>query len=134
MKLKNIFQKCNPLTFTDDPKDFKLRIVPSWFSEDYVSFEYTANGGKTWKTIKCADSPFLNSLEYDWKWKTLSYRLTYNADFSHEKEKFSSYQKIKDFEAAQKKIYEEGVINVEKERKEVEERRKAKYKSLNNEK
>jgi hypothetical protein len=81
--------------FNHDPKDFRFKIAPSWFSIDYVQFEYSANGGKTWKSIKHAAEPRYSG--YKWTWETLTYRLSYDYDYRREKEKFDSYQKILDF-------------------------------------
>lgn len=117
--------------FNHNPEDFQLRIVESWFSNEYVQFEYSANGGRTWKTIYHAEPPFLGSINYDWDWKPLSYSLG-NGNFRFEKEKFSSYQKILDYEKEQEKTYYEGQESIKRQRREIEERRLEALKRANN--
>lgn len=114
---------------TYDPDKFKLRIVPAWFSSDYVQFEYTRNG-KTWHTIYTCSSPFLGHLDYNYVWERLSYRLG-NGIFDHEKEKFSSYEKIKAYEEQQYKKYIDGNKDLERQREEIRERKKEAYKRAN---
>lgn len=117
--------------FNHNPEDFKLKVVESWFSEDWVEFMYTANGGKSWKKIYRAESPFLGHIDCDWKWSPLTYRLG-DGDFRAEKERFSSYQKILDYEKEQEKIYYEGQESVERQRRQIEERRLEALKRANN--
>lgn len=124
------FNKFKNLPFTHNPEDFKLRIVPSWFSKDYVELEYSANGGKTWKRIYCAAAPFFGSIDYDWKWEPLHYRLG-NGDFTYEKEKFSSYQKIIDFEKSEEIRYQKGVEEQKNRRVEASQKIKDAYKKAN---
>lgn len=101
--------------FNHNPEDFRLEIVESWFSEDYVEFRYSANGGKSWKNIYHANPPFLGNIDYDWKWETLTYELG-SGDFRAERERFSSYQKILDYEKEQEKKYYEGQESVIRQR------------------
>jgi len=105
--------------FNHNPEDFKLRIVRSWFSDDYVEFEYSANGGRDWKKIYNSVKPFLGLLQYDYEWKPIRFRLD-KGDFTYEREKFSSYQKILDFENKEKSEYEAGMSSVIKQRNDME--------------
>lgn len=124
------FNKFKKSPFTHNPEDFKFSVVQSWFSKDYVEFEYTANGGKTWKHIHHAESPCLGSLDYDWEWKRLCYPLG-NGDFSHQKQKFSSYQKILDFEKEEEEKYRTGQESIERQRRIREEKRLEAFKRAN---
>lgn len=117
--------------FNHNPEDFQLRIVEAWYSKNRIAFEYTANGGQSWKTIKHANPPFLGHIDYDWEWEDLTYSLG-SGDFSFEKEKFSSYQKILDYEKEQEKIYYEGQESVERQRRQIEEKRLEALKRANN--
>lgn len=117
--------------FTHNPEDFRLRIVPAWFSDEYASFEYSANGGESWKTIYAAESPYLGNLDYNWEWKPLAYKIYQDSTFKHEREKFSSYQKILDYEAEQTKRFREGQASIEKQRQEIAERKREQWKKIN---
>lgn len=117
--------------FKHDPENFKLKIVPAWFSSDYVSFQFSANGGESWETIYCASEPYLGHIDYDWEWKPLTYRLSYDSTFKHEKEKFSSYQKILDYESNELKELNEGQASVNKQRKAIADRKKATWEKIN---
>lgn len=117
--------------FNHDPENFKLKIVPAWFSSDYVSFQFSANGGESWETIYCASPPYLGLVDYDWEWKPLAYRLNSGSTFKHEKEKFSSYQKILDYEANELKKFKEGQVSINKQRKDIADRKKAIWDNIN---
>jgi len=114
--------------FTHDPKDFKLKLVESWFSQTYISFRYTANGGRWWKTIKCSQRPS-NTITDDWSYGDLSYK--FYGDFNHEKSKFSSYQKILDYERKEVENYYTQQEKTEKERGEYYQKIKDRIKSIN---
>lgn len=108
---------------TARPEDFKLKIVPSWFSDDNVSFEYTANGGWTWNYIYSARSPFLGFLKYNWTWEIVSYRLG-DGKFEGEKIKWGSYKRIQEYHAKEMKEYEAGQASIERQRKELQQKKK----------
>lgn len=89
------------------PVDFKLRIVPRWSASDgYVCFQYSKNGGRTWKTIHHAEPPMYHTRENHWSWKPLIYRM--GGDFKAEKERFSTLEKVLAYEASERKTYEDG--------------------------
>lgn len=116
--------------FNHNPEDFQLKVVEAWYSKTRIAFKYTANGGKSWKYIHHANPPFLGHIDYNWEWEVLTYNLG-NGDFSSEKQKFSSYQKILDYEKEQEKIYYEGQEKVERQRRLNEEKRLESFKRAN---
>ena len=122
------FKKRHP--FTHNPEDFKLRIVPAWFSNDWINFEYSANGGRTWKKVYGAYPPFLGSADYDWKWEPVHYQLG-NGEFTAEKGKFSSYQKILDFEKKEEIEYHNGVEAQELRRANIKKNKQEAYNRAN---
>jgi len=119
----NIFKK---RPFTHNPEDFRLRIVPAWFSNEWVEFEYSGNGGETWKRVHGANKPYLDHVDYDWKWEPVHYQLG-DGDFDHEKKKFSSYQKILDFEEKELIEYYKGVESQNQRRIENKQKKKEAY-------
>lgn len=120
-----IFKSKKPI----DPSLFKLRIAP-YGNSDFICFEYTIDGEK-WEMVHCANSPFLGGLMEDWKWSPLIYRLYPDSTFKHEMNNFSSYEKLKAYEAAQYKKFLEGNKKQEKERTEYHNKMKNKIDSLN---
>lgn len=100
---------------------FKLKIVRSWFSDEYVEFKYTKNG-IFWKKIYYCEPPFLGCLDNDYIWEPLSYRLG-NGNFDYEKEMFSTYEKIKKFEEQEWKKYIEGNESIKRQREEMRQKR-----------
>lgn len=123
----NLFKK-HP--FNHNPEDFKLRIVPAWFSNEWIEFEYTANGGRSWKRVHGAYAPFLGHVDYDWKWEPVHYKLG-NGNFDHEKEKFSSYQKILDYERSEEETYYKGMEEQKKRREKISQDKKDAYRRAN---
>lgn len=117
--------------FNHNPEDFRLKIVESWFSENFIEFRYSANGGQSWKKIYYAKEPLLNRIDHDWEWKTLTYKLG-SGDFSTEKKRFSSYQKILDYHKEQEEKYKKGQESHERKRKIEEEERLKALKRANN--
>lgn len=105
---------------------FILKIVPAWFSEDYVSFKYSRNGGITWSYIHTASRSTLDG----WEYKRLTYRLR-NGNFDEEKRKFSSYTAVKEYEDEQYAIYLKGCDQERREAQERKERIKSAYKKAN---
>ena len=94
-------------------KGFKLRVSQSWFSSDYVQFEYTTNGWY-WRTIKTCDHPFLDEENYGMK--TLTTPLDeYGIDFW--KRRFSRLEDIESYEREQRKIGIEGNEKLREQRK-----------------
>jgi hypothetical protein len=119
------------IKFNHDPEMFCLRLVPSWFSSDYINYKYTANGGLTWKYVHCAEEPLYGRLDYDWRWNIISHQFKPSSNFDYEKEKFGSYQKILDYEAIQWKKYTEGDKKHCQERSDYYQRKADKLKELN---
>jgi hypothetical protein len=111
----------------DSPENFKLEVVPSWFSNDYVSFRYTTNG-VTWKTIQCARAPFLS--DDDWKMEHVAYRLG-DGNFTYEKAQWDSKEKIEAYEANERQHAKTGQVALEEERVQREVRRKEAFKRAN---
>jgi hypothetical protein len=117
--------------FNHDPKDFKLKVVSSWFSEDYVSFKYTANGGRSWKTIRCAHEPFLGTMDDNWEWSALAYKLSPGSTFEYEKRQWETYQGVLNYEAKEWKKYLDGWEKQERRRREYVENRRKQLSALN---
>jgi hypothetical protein len=106
---------------------FKLKIVPSWFSSDYVVFKYKK--GIFWHTIHCCSETGYGI--YDMcKWDYLTYRIG-EGNFDYEKEKFSTYDKIKEFEAEEWKELIDNNKKLKEEQKEYEEKKKKSYERAN---
>lgn len=116
--------------FNHNPKDFIIKFEETWYSEDRVILKYSANGGKSWKYVHHAKPPFLGNIDYDWEWETLKFTLGDN-DLRREKEKFSSYQKILDYESEQAEIYIKGQETIERQRRIREEKRLEALKKAN---
>lgn len=101
MKLSTFFTFGLYKPFTHNPEDFKLRFVESWFSDKYVALQYSANGGKTWKTIKKASKPISND-DY-WEIEYLIFPLKNDEQFFKDiKDGFPTYQSVIDYENKQK--------------------------------
>jgi len=96
---------------------FKLKIVESWFSKKYVEFKYTKNG-IFWKKIYCCKPPSLYHIDYDYTWEPLFYKLG-NGNFDCEKENFSTYEKIKEFEKQEWEKYIKGNESLKEKRTEI---------------
>jgi hypothetical protein len=95
---------------------FKLRIAATWYSSDYVCFQYTTNG-RVWHTVYHCDPPlFKHSDEYWYTFEPLTQRFSAHKDFKEEKEKFSSLEKIKAFEAQEVTKMREGNAKLKAER------------------
>jgi hypothetical protein len=118
------------IKFCHNPEMFCLRIVPSWFSSDYIHYKYTANGGLKWKYIHCACEPSYG-LDYNWTWDRISHQFKPSSNFDYEKERWSSYQKILDYEAKQWEIFTEGDKKHRQERDDYYRRKNEKLKELN---
>lgn len=118
------------IKFCHDPQMFCLKIVKSWFSDSYIHYKYTANGGLTWKYVHYAAYPACG-LDYDWHWERISHSFNEHSNFDHEKEMFGSYQKILDFEAKERIRYIEGNRKHKQERAEYYQRKAKKLKELN---
>jgi len=116
------------LKFGHDPKRFKLKIEPVWYSGSSIQIKYSANNGITWKTIHYASSPIL--IHDNWEWKILIFNLLTIS--KRDKERFSSYQKILDYTAIQYDKLIKGQNNLELKRKELIKRKEAKLKEFNN--
>jgi hypothetical protein len=117
----------NPFTHTSE--DFILRIVSSSFSNDYIVFEYSANRGRGWKTIQCCKDPFLRSEDW-YTMGDLTFRLG-NGEFSSEKEKFSTYREILDYEKAQREKRDLKNNELAKHRDQLEKNKEEAYKRAN---
>jgi len=117
--------------FNHDPSMFKLRIRPLLNDNELIQFEYTANGGLKWKPIYCSESPFLGSINYDWGWQTYKRILTPLSNFDHEKEMFSSYQKILDYEAKEKEKMIQGQREIINKRQKIAEQKNKIIKEFN---
>jgi len=114
--------------FTHNTADFKIKVVESWFSNEYVIFEYSANGGFTWKTIHYASPP--NVFQEDsWEYKNLTFSLDENV--KNILENFNTYQKIIDYEKDQFEKYMQGNIDARNDRINIELDRKNLLKELN---
>lgn len=112
------------------PVDFKLRIVPRWSSTDgYVKFEYSKNGGRTWKTIRHAVEPLFHTPDYNWKWEPLTY--SEGGMFEAEKARFSTLEKVQAYVSSERKRYEEGYKKVEAHWENVKRQKKEYYNKLN---
>ena len=107
---------------------FILKIVPAWFSSDYVMFKYSNNGGITWKYIRCAHEPLLS--EENWTIGRLTHSLG-NGDFQGEKERFSSIEKIRGYEKYQYAFAKAKQEELDKHRKEIREGKTRAYKRAN---
>jgi len=115
--------------FTHNPDDFKIKVVESWFSDKYVCFRYSANGGFSWKTINYAMPPFLNHIDYDWEYK--SFAVSLDRYIESTLRNFNTYQKIIDYEKDQFKKYKQGNVDVQNERINIKLKRKNLLKELN---
>lgn len=121
----NFLKRLNPFRFTHDTSKFKLNVSRSSFSSDYVCFKYSGNGGIIWKTIhRCSSDPDI--LWGYYKWEDLTYSLG-SGKFDYEKNKFSSYQKILDYEKIQKEMYINNNERIEKQKKERKKQKKEAY-------
>jgi hypothetical protein len=129
-KLLNKIWKFFYHPFTHNPEDFKIRVVESWFSIKYIHFQYTANGGRSWKYIYHCCPPLFSGLEYNYTWERITFPLG-NGNFSYEKEKLSSYQKILDYESEQEKKFYDGIERRKIERKEYEIKMQEAFKKAN---
>lgn len=107
---------------------FKLEIVRSWFSSDYVEFHYTTGNG--WKPIYTCNSPFLGHIDYDYVWEPLHYQLG-SGNFDAEKEKFASYAQIQAYEEEQRLKFTTGQERLRLERLQIQERKAAALKRAN---
>jgi len=116
---KPIFPKSN---------EFILKIEPALFSSDYIRYRYSINGGFTWKSVCAASSPLFGG--ENWTWGEINHKLG-NGNFDHEKQKFSSYEKIKEFEKEQTKIYNNGREKIEKNRIKAQEDKQKAYERAN---
>jgi len=106
--------------------EFKLKIVESWFSNDYVHIEYKTK--RRWRKIKCAKSPNLpNEM---WEVEYLTYSLG-DGNFMEKKKKFNSIKKIKAFEEKEFEKIKIGNIKKIKEQEEAEIKRQEAFKRAN---
>ena len=102
-KIKEFFYK----PFNHNPEDFRLKLEQS-YSGGMVYFKYSANGGRNWRYVYWSQSPFCGHVDSNWSWERVSYssdNLGPNS-FDYELNKFSSYQKIIDFEKPHKQEFE----------------------------
>ena len=83
-------------------RKFELRFVESWFSINHVEVKYRT--GYFWHHVHYTEPPLLDGEWYTWD--RLIYRLSPNRDFEFERKKFSSLQKIQEFEKSQLEILE----------------------------
>ena len=81
--------------FTHDPKDFRLKIAPAWFGDDWVKIKYSANGGKWYNTIHHAEYDILKER---FCWEPLYVKVWSSTSRA---ELFTSYQSILDYEKDQ---------------------------------
>ncbi len=98
--------------FTHDPRDFRIRAKKWWASEKYFLLQYSANGGRNWKTIRRARPPLFDvsiSLNYDWTYEPVRHNLEMTS-VSAEMAQFPNYQSILDFHKEQENIYWKGKI------------------------
>ena len=121
----NIFKIFNP----HNPDNFRFKIVESWFSENYIHFKYSVNGGITWKYIhRCSLRPDIMTGYFTWERISLSLG---DGDFEYEKNKFSSYQKILDYEKLQSDEGDKNNTRIKKDKMETSKRRKDALKKAN---
>ncbi len=102
-----------------DSTKFQIKIVPSWFSDEYVSFKYTKNG-IIWHDIEGCSEDFLTHYS---SMKAISYRANYNkskeTQFRYELDKWSTLEKIEQFHKNEKeevKSNNEQLLKDQKER------------------
>jgi hypothetical protein len=87
--------------FTHDPNSFRLMITSSPKNKNLVAFKYSANGGRNWKYIYHAQQDGHRYIWEPFTIKSISY--AYSVRMSN---KFSSYQRILDFEKEEKEKYD----------------------------
>jgi hypothetical protein len=117
------------------PEDFRLRVTPRFKSINdtkYFQCEYSRNKGRTWHVIHCSHSPFLGSIDYDYEWVIYSFKLSDNTA-KWLKEKFNSYEAIKEFEESEYKEFLEGNKKLEAQRLELLNKHKEKIDKINKE-
>lgn len=120
-----------PITpFTNNPEDFKIEIVPSWFNERWVNIRYSGNKGLSWKYIHQHKPPHLGLLTYDSTYEKISYPIG-NGDFNGEKTKWNSVKAIEEYETKQYQKYLENCKSIEKQRQERDNKLKQAYKKAN---
>ena len=129
----NIIKKYYLLVFRkfdkNDPKNFRLKIVESWFSKDFVQITYSTNNSLTWNYIHyCKDSI---GIDYDYEWNRISYSLSLVTHIKSERKKFSSYEKITEYEKIEKEKLITGNKRLKKNRELKEEKRKESFKKVN---
>lgn len=106
-----------PIPFIHNLEDFIISYETwEFYKENYYPI-YSTNGGRNWKYIYHAKDPFLGSLNYDWEWEKIWYKV-YTTPITKLKEKFPTYQSILDFENNEKKKFHEGDSNHRNQRRE----------------
>ena len=89
--------------FTHNPSDFKLKLSPWWAASKYCQIEYSANGGRNWKTIREARQPLFDisiATDYNWTFESIKEDVTrYSLSLAYKR--FPTYQSILDFENEQ---------------------------------
>jgi len=76
---------------------FRIRIAPTWFSDDYVYLKYS-NNGVFWKTVKGYTEDRLDKWCY---WEKKAVKLT---DAEHWISRFKTIDEVKIFEEEQLKL------------------------------
>jgi hypothetical protein len=118
-----MFNKIKELIFpfSDDPKKFVLRNVPTWFSDEFRHIEYSGNGGKSFRRVMQSKMPSSTYgsciLKYDWTYECLIFSAE-RSTFSEFKNKFPTLKSIQEWNDKEWKRFEEGREEVKRLRKE----------------
>lgn len=117
-------------------RGFSLKIVPSFLSDNFICFRYRSPKTYTWHIIYHARKPQFGigngfDWDYNWGWTPLIYGLG-NGNFNHERQMFSTYEKVKQYEKNEYQKYLNGRKDVAKQLKEYKRAKKEAYKRANN--
>ena len=81
-----------------NPKNFKLKIVPIW-GNSFVEFHWSINKGLSWNVIKYCDVDGVWEGIYDmYSMIPVRHGLTLNSNFDFEKDKWSTYEKVIEYD------------------------------------
>lgn len=111
---------------------FEIRIIPSWFSEDYVNFQYRRPNG-TWGNIECCSPNTYGELDYVHKMERILYRAGFNSGktaqeyFKEDLKKWDTLEKVKEYHAKQKELVEKKNASLKKQRDERDAKKKKFY-------
>lgn len=101
----------------NDSKNFRLRVVRSFFDEDEVRFKYSTNKGLTWNYIYVCVSPIGPTIDYDYTWGRLTFSIQFN-NIEYIKSKFPDYKSIKEYHEKERSKYIEKNKSMQEQRKE----------------